>query len=165
MKTLVVGLGNPVLSDDSVGLQVLHQLEPQLRPRADVETRECCRGGLDLMEDLVGADRAIIVDAICSGAEPGTVHHLMPSQLPTQHSSSIHDVNLATALQLGRQAGVPLPDDDQIMLIGVEAQDVATFGEQCTPRVEAAIPRAAEAVLAALPDPPPSQPGEEAAKP
>ena len=152
MKTLIIGLGNPVLSDDSVGLHVAAALRARIGDRPDVEVAEDHRGGLQLMERLVGYDRAIVVDAICTGAEPGTIHRLTADGIPTQRSASAHDVNLPTALELGRQAGAHLPATEDIVLVGIEADDILTFGEQCTPPVRAAITRAVEAVLAALGD-------------
>jgi hydrogenase maturation protease len=59
-------------------------------------------------------------------------------------------MNLSTALEFGRQAGMHLPPNEAIRLVGVEAEDILTFSEQCTPAVEAAVPRAVEAVLEAL---------------
>ncbi len=147
MKTLVLGLGNPLLRDDAVGLHVARRLQSLLGGRPDVEVDEDYRGGLRLMERLIGFDRAIIVDAMCSGANPGTVHRLTPDGVPTQHSASAHDANLRTALDLGRRAGAKLPSDDGIMLIGIEASDVLSFDETLTPEVEAAIPGAVHMVL------------------
>lgn len=150
MRTLVLGLGNPILGDDSVGLRVAQEVRARLGGRPDVEVDEDYWGGLRLMERLVGYDRAIIVDAICGAGEPGSIHHLSPNDIPTQRSASGHDTNLPTALALGRQMGARLPADDNILLIGIEAVNVLTFDASCTPQVEAAIPRAVEAVLAAL---------------
>ncbi len=150
MKTLIIGLGSPLLTDDSVGLHVARRLAELLAGRPGVEVVEDYRGGLQLMERLTGYDRAVVVDAIVTGAEPGTLHRLRPGDIPTQKSASAHDVNLPTALELGRQLGARLPADENILLVGVEAEDILTFGERCTPKVEAAIPRAVEAVLAAL---------------
>ncbi|HLC02205.1 MAG TPA: hydrogenase maturation protease [Anaerolineales bacterium] len=147
MKTLVLGLGNPLLRDDAVGLHVARRLRPLLRGRPGVEVDEDYRGGLRLMERLIGFDKAVIVDAICTGARPGTVHRLAPDGIPTQHSASAHDANLRTALDLGRQAGARLPADDGITLIGIEACDVLLFEESLTPEVEAAIPRAVRMIL------------------
>jgi Ni,Fe-hydrogenase maturation factor len=48
---------------------------------------------------------------------------------------------------LGRQVGLALPADDQILLVGIEAEDILTFGEDCTPAVAEAIPKAVEVVL------------------
>lgn len=150
MRTLVIGLGNPLLRDDSVGLRVAAALKALLENRADIEVGEDYRGGLRLMERMVGFERAVVIDAVCSGGDPGTIHRLSPEAVPTQHSASPHDVNLPTALDLGRQAGAVLPASQDILIIGVEAVDVTTFGETLTPEVEAAVPLAVQAVLSAL---------------
>jgi hydrogenase maturation protease len=143
MRTLVLGLGNPLLRDDSVGLRVVRALRPALEGMPDLEIAEDYHGGLRLMERLVGYDRAIIVDAIRSGAPVGTCHLLSPLDMPTRHSASSHDVDLTTALDLGRYSGAHLPRNEDVLLVAVEVADVETFGEDLTPGVEAAIPEAA----------------------
>lgn len=150
MKTLIIGLGNPLVTDDSVGLRVVAELKPLLADRPEIEVAEDYWGGLRLMERMIDFDRAIVIDAICTGAPPGTIHLLTPEGIATQRSASAHDVNLATALQFGRQAEAHLPPNEHIRLVGIEAQDILTFGERCSPAVEAAIPRAVEAVLQVL---------------
>jgi hydrogenase maturation protease len=150
MKTLVLGLGNPLLRDDGVGLRVVQALQPILGEEQNIEIKEDYRGGLRLMEIMVGYDRAIIVDAICTDAEPGSIHLLSPDDIPTQRSASVHDVNLPTALELGRQTGAKLPSSENILLIGIEVEDVHTFGDSLTPKVEAAIPQAIETIISAI---------------
>ena len=150
MSILVIGLGNPLVTDDSVGLRVAAELRSRLAGRPDVEVTEDYWGGLRLMEQMVGYDRAIVIDAICSGAPPGTIHHLSTGDIPTQRSASSHDMTLPTALRLGRQAGLRLPPDEAILLVGIEADDILNFGETCTPAVAAAVPRAVADVLAIL---------------
>ncbi len=150
MKTLVLGLGNPLVSDDSVGLRVVAELKPVLAGREDVEVGEDYWGGLRLMERMIGFDRAVIIDAIRTGAPPGTIHRLSPDAMATQRSASAHDVNLPTALEFGRRAGARLPADRDILLVAVEVEDILNFGEQCTPAVAAAVAPAAQAVLEAL---------------
>jgi hydrogenase maturation protease len=125
-------------------------VRPLVAQRTDVEVAEDYWGGLRLMERLVGYDRAIVIDAIQTGGRPGTIHRLTPDDIPTQRSASAHDLNLPTALAFGRQAGLKLPANHAILLVGVEAEDILTFSERCTPAVEAAIPAVVEAVLAAL---------------
>ncbi len=125
-------------------------VKPLLADRPDVEVGEDHWGGLRLMERMIGFDRAIVIDAIRTGAPPGTIHLLDADGIATQRSASAHDVNLATALELGRRADAHLPENRHIRLVGVEAEDVLTFGEQCTPAVAAAIPRAVETVLQVL---------------
>ena len=150
MKTLILGLGNPLVADDSVGLRVAAELAPRLADRPDIVVEEEYWGGLRLMERMIGYDRVILIDAMVSGLEPGSIRWLGLESLPTQHTASSHDVNLPTALAIGRHAKVPLPPDEAIEILGIEVQDVQTFSEQCTPAVAKAIPKAAAAVLEKL---------------
>ena len=150
MPFLIIGLGNPLVTDDSVGLRVAAELCTQLAGRRDVEVTEDYWGGLRLMEQMVGYDRVIVIDAMQSGAPPSTIRHLAPGDMPTQRSASSHDMALPTALTLGRQAGLDLPQDNAIVLVGIEADDILNFGETCTPAVAAAVSRAAADVLALL---------------
>lgn len=159
MRTIVLGLGNPILRDDSIGLRVAQALRPLLHDAAGIEVDEDYHGGLRLMERLIGFDRAIIIDAIRTGAPIGTCHLLHPGDMPTRHSASSHDVDLATALQLGRESGARLPATDEVQLIAIEVADVETFGEDLTPEVEAAIPSAIRAAQMMLGLAPGSVPG------
>lgn len=139
-RILVIGLGNPLVSDDSVGLRVAQLLRPRLANWPDVDVVEDYWGGLQLMEQMIGYDRAIVMDAICTDAAPGTIHHLTTDSISTQKSASAHDVNLATALDFGRRAGAHLPPNHRVHLVAIEAADVLTFNDRCTPAVAAAIP-------------------------
>jgi hydrogenase maturation protease len=149
-RTLVLGLGNPLLGDDSVGLRVIQALRPRLTAWPGVEVDEECCGGLRLMERMVGFERAILIDAMVSGARPGTVRVLAGDAVPTQHSASAHDANLATALALGRQAGAALPATGDIRVVAIEATECQTFSAECTRDVKASIGCAADAVLTLL---------------
>ena len=149
MKILVLGLGNPILGDDGVGITAAALLEERLPPGLPVEVDTDYHGGLHLMERLVGYDLAIIIDAICTGTHPpGTILRLGPDDVPTQHTASAHDVNLPTALAMARRMRLTIPQE--ICIIAIEAQNVLQFNEHCTPAVEAALPRAVDAALAQL---------------
>ena len=150
-RTLIIGLGNPLLTDDGVGLRVAQHLHSLLAHQPGVEIVEDHWGGLRLMERMVGYERAIVVDAICTGqSPPGTIRVLAVDDIPTQRSDSAHDVHLPAALELGRQSGAALPANDDIRLVAIEAAEVITFSEDCTPLVEASIERAAQVVLGLL---------------
>jgi hydrogenase maturation protease len=161
MKTLVIGLGNPILTDDGVGVQVAYAVRAKYPPGealasaepSDVTVTEAGVGGLHLMEMMVGYQQVILVDAIQTpGGQPGTIHHLtledIASAVPTQHSASAHDMNLPTALEMGRRLGLALPES--VVIFAIEAEDVVTFGETCTPAVAAAIPIVTELILQSL---------------
>jgi len=150
MKTLVLGLGNPILSDDAVGLHVARAVASVLQGRQDIEVGEDYHGGLRLMERMIGYERAIIIDAMRTGSPVGSLRRLGPDDMPTCHTASAHDVNLSTALEVGRRAGAQLPLPQDILLIGIEVVDVETFGETLSNEVEAALPSAVEAILEAL---------------
>jgi hydrogenase maturation protease len=149
-RTLVLGLGNPLLADDGVGLRVAQRVRSRLSERPEIEVGEDYCGGLRLMERMIGFDRAILIDARCSGAEPGTVCVLALDAAPGRHLASSHDVDLATAIELGRRVGASLPAIEDIRVVAIEAADVLTFREECTPPVRAAIEHAVDAVLSLL---------------
>ena len=164
MKTLVVGLGNPILTDDGVGVKVAYAVEHALQsgaqgePAADeITVTEACVGGLRLMELMVGYGRAIIVDAWTGQADTaaGDILRLTLDDLrrlsPTQHTASAHDTTLATALDAGRAMGMPLPDE--VIIYAVTVENVLDFGEEMTPAVAAAVPRLVTAVMAELGQP------------
>ncbi len=155
-RTLVVGLGNPILTDDGVGVKVAYEVERTLASvdREDVTVTEASVGGLRLMEMMIGYDRVILVDALtrCNGNLPGKIHRMTLDDLrnisPTQHSACAHDTSLVTALDLGLQMGLPLPQE--ISIFAIEVENVIDFSEESTPAVAAVIPEVTEAVLAEL---------------
>ncbi len=139
MRTLVLGLGNPILSDDGVGLRIARDLKGRLTDR-EVDVAEASLAGLNLLDLLIGYDRAIIVDAIQTDeGKPGSVHRLSPDAFDAaSHTSFCHGVNLTTAIRLGRQLGLNLPS--RIDIFAVEAADVSTFSEELSPEVERVVP-------------------------
>lgn len=155
MRTLILGLGNALLTDDAVGVRVAEAvaaaLEAQPWPQAEVATAAV--GGLALMELLIGYDRAILVDAVSrADLPPGWVMRLTLDDLRamqlTERSVSPHDTSLCVALDLGRQLGLPLPGE--LVIYAVTVSELRDFSEEPTPPVAAAIPAAADAVLAEL---------------
>ena len=157
MKTLLLGLGNPILTDDGIGAYVVRAVSARWTgvarsAGASVEFQEASVGGLRLLEVIAGYERLILVDAILTpDGVPGQIHRLTPDDLRTSlHAGSTHDLSFQGALAWGRQIGMALPPDDAITIIAVEVEDVLTFGEALTPALTAALPDAAEAVLAEL---------------
>ncbi len=149
MKTLILGMGSPILSDDGVGIWVAKALEGRLNQQ-EITVMETSMAGLNLLDLLVNFDRAIIIDAIQTvGGKVGQIYRLEPEALvATRHAASPHDVNFATALELGNRLGLALPQ--QIIIFAIEVEDVTTFSEECTPEVERAIPVCVEKVIQEL---------------
>ncbi len=153
MKTLILGLGNPILTDDGVGVHVAQAVKLLLPLNSSVEVSEASVGGLGLMERLLGYERVIIIDALCGGKnKPGTVHRLTLDDLqaisPTQHSVSAHDTNLNTALNMAQRMGLPLPKE--VIIYGIEVENIIDFSDEPTPAVKRAIPEVTVAVLSEL---------------
>ncbi len=148
MKTLVLGLGNPILTDDGVGIHVVRAVAERCR-WANVTFAEASVGGLRLLDTIAGYERLVLVDATQTpDGQPGEVYRLgLDDVSASLHSGSTHDLSLSDALALGRGMGMNLPDDQHIVIIAIQAQDVLTFGETCTPQVQAAVPRAVQMVL------------------
>jgi hydrogenase maturation protease len=150
-KTLVLGLGNPILTDDGVGIHVVRAAK-SCCSRDDVDFAEASVGGLRLLDVLGGYDRVILVDAIQTrGGRSGDVYRLGPDDLHASlHSGSTHDLSLLSALHLGQRLDMKLPKDDNLIILAVEVEDVLNFGETCTPSVTRAIPHVVAAMMAEL---------------
>jgi len=149
MKTLVLGVGNPILSDDGVGIRVAHEVANQLNS-TQVTVVETSAAGLSLLDSIVGYDRVIIIDAIqTEKGEAGQIYRMGAEDFSsTKHFVSPHQVNLATAMELGKMLNLAMPQE--ITVFAIEAKDITTFSEKCTPEVEKAIPEAVRMVLAEL---------------
>jgi hydrogenase maturation protease len=153
MNTIVVGLGNPILTDDGVGVKVAYEIEKRLGAQLpdNLTVTEASVGGLRLMELLENYDRAIIIDAIQlrDGNEPGMIFTMNLDDLRvlscTQHSSSAHDTSLVTALDAGKSMGMKLPEE--ISIFAVQVENILDFSEQMTPAVAATVSKVTEMVL------------------
>ncbi len=148
MRTLVLGLGNPILRDDGVGIYAVRATQAAY-DGSGVDFAEASVGGLRLLSLVEGYDRVILVDAIITpGGRPGQIYRLPPDGLcASLHADCSHDMSLPAALEFGRKMGMVIPE---MTILAVEVEEVTTFGERCTPAVEAAIPRVVEAILAEL---------------
>jgi hydrogenase maturation protease len=146
MKTLIMGMGNPILRDDGVGIRIAEELRGRLRdPRICVKEADIY--GFGLLELMFGFDRVIVIDAIrTKGGKPGDFYRLTDEDLKfCAYLSSPHDINFATALEMGRRLDLRVPRE--IVIYAVEGEDLTTFGEDLTPAVERAVPVVVEAIL------------------
>ena len=150
MKTLILGLGNPIRGDDGVGLRVAQALESRLNQEQDVTVMEASIAGLDFLELLSDQSRVIIIDAIqTKDGKAGQIYRLQPEALnATRHITTPHDLDFASVLELGKKLGLALPKE--IIIFGIEVKDVNSFSEKCTPEVEQAIPVCVEMVIQEL---------------
>jgi hydrogenase maturation protease len=170
MKTLIVGLGNPILGDDGVGWKVAESVLEHLKTDSryylpyrpsnsktvqrltPVEVDCLSLGGLSLMERLLGYERVILVDSIETGQSPVgsvSVFPLASLQDPMAgHSASTHDATLMTALRTAEQLGADIPK--KVDIVAIEAQNVYDFSEELSHPVAAAVPVATQKVIELL---------------
>lgn len=147
-STLILGMGNPILSDDGVGLLVAEKLRSASLP-ADVEVRQSEVAGLRLLELVRGFTRVIIIDALKSPADsprvPGEIVRYEAKDFKGgQRYGSAHSIGLGTVLELGARLGYDMPTD--VVVYAIEAVDVETFGD----RLSAPVAAAAERVIALI---------------
>jgi hydrogenase maturation protease len=145
VKVLVLGVGNPILSDDGVGIHVARELKKRSIPGADVE--ELAASGLELLDVVRGYDKVVIIDAIqTTNGTPGELYILEEKDFEKSiHGSSPHGINIATALALGRKL-VPAEMPKEVVFFAVEAEDLVNVSERLTPKVAKALPGIVEMV-------------------
>jgi len=143
---LVIGLGSPIMTDDAVGLKIAEAIEAMGIP--NVDTMQEAIGGLDIIPMLMGYRNAIIADAVQTKEyAPGTIIIFDPEDFDaTVVNASAHEMNLATAIRIGRQFdpdGMPV----SIRFVAVEVSDILTISETMTDAVTEAMPDAVDAVV------------------
>ncbi|MGB7438443.1 MAG: hydrogenase maturation protease [Candidatus Acidiferrum sp.] len=143
-KTILIGVGNPFRSDDGAGRIVLAHLRGRI-PTA-VEVLEETGDGAELLDNWKDADSVIVVDAVQSGAPPGTIHvwDARTEKLPGWFShSSTHAFGVAEAIELARTMG-DLPQ--RLIVYGIEGLDFSA-GTELSPEVAQAVPTVAKLML------------------
>jgi hydrogenase maturation protease len=153
MNTRIIGLGNSILTDDGVGIYAVRELQRCLERSGlcqSVDIVETEVGGFSLMELMSGWKRVILVDSIqFDGLEPGTVVRIDPEDLHTSlRIRSVHDIDLPTVLELGRQLGLAMPED--LAIFGIQAEDPFTLSESITTAAGRGLRTAVDLILGEL---------------
>ena len=149
MKTLVLGIGNPILQDDGVGIHVINELRSHVK-NSRIKMDIAYTGGMNLLDMIRGFDKVILVDAIKQeNSKTGEVKRFSLAEAPAVHSSNPHEISLSEALLLAKQLGEKqLPQE--IVVIGIVVKNTLDFGENLTSEVASAIPNAVTMVLTEL---------------
>ena len=147
-RVLVIGVGNRMRHDDGAGLEVVERARRRLP--AAVAVAECGEDATALLDAWEGAEFAVLVDAArWAGAEPGEVAWIpdvdaAPVVLPGWGGAlGTHGLGVPEALQLGRALG-RLPARLSVLAV---ALDDPQLGPGLSPRVEAAVDRAAQLLV------------------
>jgi hydrogenase maturation protease len=132
---MIIGLGNEFRHDDAVGLIAARRLHG-VEHEGDVG---------DLISRWEGLESVILIDAVASGAAPGTIHRLDVSDSPVPRKlfqNSTHALGLADGIELSRALGT-LPHE--VLIYGIEVRDT-TAGHGLSPEVAKAL----EALIASF---------------
>jgi len=149
MKTIVLGIGNPILQDDGVGIHAINELRKHLNdPQVIIDI--AYTGGMNLLDIIHGFDKVILIDAVKQNeGKTGEVKRFLLTEAPAVHSSNPHDVSLSEALLLATRLGeTQLPQE--IVVIGITVKNTDDFGEHLSREVAAAVPTAVSLVLKEL---------------
>jgi hydrogenase maturation protease len=137
-RTVVIGLGNPLMGDDGVGLAALERLRTEWHLDG-VQLVDGATWGLSLLPVIEDAERLVLVDAIVAHGAPGDIIELSRDRLPIYLSRKLspHQVDMRDALAVAELRGC-LPND--VVAIGVQPESVALGLELSTPVAESLVP-------------------------
>ena len=147
MRTIVLGVGNQILGDDGVGVHIANEVKKQNK-NPNVTIDEAITGGMNLLDLILGYDKAIIIDAIKSNKKDhGEVKKIYLSDFNTMHSCNPHDVSLIEAIEMAKKMGEEkIPKE--IIIIGVMLKEIpCEFGQKQSSEIAAAVPKAVEMTL------------------
>jgi len=137
VRTRVLCLGNDLIADDGVGPAVAEELRNH---SVDAEVTESCLAGLGLLDDLLGVERLVVVDAVGTGSvPPGSVHVLTEEDVAASPAGWQHAMGLFEAIDLARALALCAPEE--VVLVAVEAGDLVTVGGPLTEDVRGAVDR------------------------
>lgn len=142
---LLIGVGNQYRSDDGVGLTAIHMLKTKVLPE-DTLLLESSGDGAELIELWRTARTAILIDAVSSGAKPGTIYRFdaLKQQIPVQLSfPSTHAFSIAEVIELARVLGQIPPS---LIVYAIEGQNFSS-GIGLSPEVENAMLKVVEQVM------------------
>jgi hydrogenase maturation protease len=131
MRTLVLGLGNLVHSDDGVGIHAIQRLQRDEKVPPEVVLMDGGTQGLSLLPHISGFERLLVIDAVDVGQPPGTLIRLegdaiekLPGK-PSVHQLGFADLMIALKL-LG-------DSPEEVIVIGVQPQSTEWSVELTTP--------------------------------
>lgn len=146
MRILVLGLGNDILADDAVGILAARLVRVRLAHCEGATVQETSMHGMALLDIFIGYEKAILLDAIQTGAHPaGTLLELDPAKLGRVTSPSPHFAGLPEMMATAEDLALDFPGEFRIL--AVEVADPHTIGGEMAPEVRDAVPMLAERAI------------------
>ncbi len=144
-RMLIIGVGNLLLKDEGVGVQVARELQKRALP-PEVEVCDGGVGGVGLLDYFQGASRLLLIDAAEMGLKPGAVVRFTPREVKDSGHAvkfSTHDVGIAEVLKLAQALGLC---PEEVEIIGIQPEEIS-WEEGLSPAVQASLPRVVEMVM------------------
>ncbi|MBT8764438.1 hydrogenase maturation protease [Desulfohalobiaceae bacterium Ax17] len=135
-KNLVLGIGNPLLTDDRAGIEVVEEI---VREGLPVDTEILYTVGFEVIDKVLGYESVIVVDASKLGHSPGTIVQASLDDIFNTHALvNSHAITLGTTLKTGY---ILFPDEmpSNLRIILIEVDDIDHFSDQCTPKVKSSV--------------------------
>lgn len=138
MRTVVLGIGNIILSDEGVGVRAAEALAATYELPAGVEVIDGGTAGMELLGPLTGVDLLVVLDAVKAGRPAGELVTLTGSDVPVFFRSKLspHQISICDVLA-GLEFSGEAPKD--IVLVGCEPESLE-LGLEMTPTVAARVP-------------------------
>lgn len=145
MRTLILGIGNTLLSDDGAGIRATRLIKKFLCSK-NIDIAEANTVGLSIIDYIRGYDKVVIIDSIRGESiAVGSLHRFNIDQIDKSTFPTSHGINLPLAIEFGRKCGENIPQDIRIYAIGVK--DTTTFKECCTPEIEEIMPCIVDCII------------------
>jgi len=147
-RIVVLGIGNPLMRDEGVGVRIVELLMSRYEWPENVEIMDAGTMGLGMLHMFRDIDFALVVDAIQGTEhEPGTIVRLSPDEIaPNQIMHSLHDVRLSNVLEAAELAGMK-PD---VECLGIQIEQMEAWVLELSPALTAMLDDGVQAVLDVL---------------
>jgi hydrogenase maturation protease len=148
MRVVVLGIGNTLMSDESVGVRAVEALQAAYELPDYVEVIDGGTSGMELLDDLAHASLLLVVDAVYARKAPGELVHLAGADVPVFFRSKLspHQISLSDVLASLEFAG-QMPGET--VVIGVQPQSFE-LGLELTPVVAASLPALVDMIVGEL---------------
>lgn len=119
-ETIVLGLGNPLMGDEGIGIKLIEMLQSACRDFPEADFVDAGTGGMSLLHLIAGRRKAVIIDCALMGEQPGTIKQFTPDEVKTVKQLthlSLHEVDIIKVIDLARQLG---ECPEEIIFFGIE---------------------------------------------
>jgi hydrogenase maturation protease len=122
--TVVLGLGNPLMSDEGIGVYLIRQLSEHQDEFPSVEFIDAGTGGMNILHLIANRKRAVIIDCVKMGKKPGTIKRFEPADVKTVKKMthfSLHEADILRIIDLSKQLG---EYPNHIVIFGIEPESL-----------------------------------------